>query len=75
MVEIKNQEEFDRYIRQLSDKEKCQFMTGIVVDLCNDERFECLYRGKETYSLKLGKKKECKRSRVIELRKILGIKK
>jgi len=74
MGEIKNQEEFNRYIRQLSPKERCQFMVGIVVDLCNNEGFDCLYRGEETYSLKLGKKRECKRPRILQLKKMLGTK-
>ncbi|NQV09434.1 hypothetical protein HQ529_06290 [Candidatus Woesearchaeota archaeon] len=74
MEEIRNQKEFDKYIRQLPDKDNCQFMIGIVVDLCNKEEFECPYRGKETYSLNIGKKKECKRKKIVALRRSLGVK-
>lgn len=72
--QINHQEEFDRYIRNLSPKEKCVFMKGMAIDLCTEERFDCPYRGNETYSLKLGKRKECKRPRIMELKRILGTK-
>jgi len=71
---VKNQGQFDKYIRGLSQKEDCMHMIGTALDLCNDEAHECQFRGEETYSLRAGSKKECRRPRVIELKKMLGSK-
>ena len=71
-IRISSQDDFDRYIRSLKPTERCQYTAGIVVDLCMDERFSCPYRGNETYTLREGKRPECKRKRILELKKMLG---
>lgn len=67
-----DEESFGRFIRNLPDEEKCPFMAGLDLDLCSDLRFECPFRGEDTYSLRSGMTKECKRPRILKLRKILG---
>jgi hypothetical protein len=73
---INNLEQFNQHLRKLTPKEDCQFMIGLVAitPLCGDERFECIYRGEDTYSLRYGQKKECKRPKIMELKKMLGVK-
>jgi hypothetical protein len=71
---IENQEEFNSYLRSLKDNERCKFMIGLDLDLCDFEKFECMFRGKEEFSLKSGMKKECRRERVLKLKKMLGTK-
>ncbi|MBU0980107.1 MAG: hypothetical protein KJ709_04845 [Nanoarchaeota archaeon] len=66
------QEKFDRYLRQLSPKEPCKFMQGMVVKVCTEEKFSCPYRGSETFTLREGKRKECKRENVLRIKRILG---
>jgi len=69
---IKTQKEFDSYIQGLKDNERCRFMSGMDLDLCTFDKFECRFRGEEVFSLRSGKKKECTRPRIIKLKKALG---
>lgn len=71
---IVTQSEFDSYIRSLKDSVRCKFMTGMDLDLCMFDRFECPFRGTETFSLRSGILKECRRTRVMKLKKALGTK-
>ncbi len=71
---ISDQQEFDSYIRSLKDTDRCKFMTGLDLDLCTFEKFECAFRGNETFSIRSGKMKECRRQRVMKLKKSLGTK-
>ena len=67
-----NQWEFEKYIRRLPEKEKCMFQVGIELSLCTNTRFECPYKGGETFSLSSGMKRECKRPKILRLKRILG---
>jgi len=69
---IGNQEAFDEYMRKLEMEEKCRFMVSFGIPFCTDTRFSCPYRGKEMFTLRTGKKPECSRDRVNELKKMLG---
>jgi hypothetical protein len=71
---IATQDEFDSYIKSLKDTDKCKFMTGLDFDLCTFEKFECAFRGNETFSIRSGVMKECRRTRVMKLKKALGTK-
>ena len=70
--DIKTQADFDYYINKLPEKERCIFMTGLDLDLCTDFRHECRFRGNETYSLMSGRKKECKRAKIMRYKKMFG---
>jgi hypothetical protein len=69
---IADQDEFDSYIRSLKDTDRCKFMTGMDLDLCTFDKFECQFRGEETFSMRSGRLKECRRTRVMKLKKALG---
>ncbi|MFH1408949.1 MAG: hypothetical protein ABIH34_03510 [Nanoarchaeota archaeon] len=72
MENLSKQEAFDAYLRRLKPKEECQFMKGFVVKVCTDERFSCPYRGEETFTLREGKRKDCRRERILRVQRILG---
>ena len=72
MGEITSQEDFNLYMRKLPMKEECQFVVHKGMNLCNDERFICPYRSDEKYALRTGIKKECRREKLNQLKKILG---
>ena len=69
---ISSQQDFDTYIGKLKDNERCKFMTGLDLDLCNFDKYECRFRGEEAFSLRSGKRRECKRPRVLRLKRMLG---
>lgn len=71
-AEINSQEHFDMYINRLSSKDRCCFMKGMELDLCDDLRFNCQFRGSETYSLMSGRTMECRRPRVMKFKKMFG---
>jgi len=70
--DIKTQLDFDTYINKLPDKERCCFRRGLDLDLCADSKFDCRFRGDETYSLMSGRCKECRRQKVIRFKKMFG---
>ncbi len=66
-----SEQELEKYLFGLKPTEKCQYMTGSVVDLCTIGT-ECKFKGKETFSLRHGSMPECRRVRVMELKRLLG---
>lgn len=70
--DIRTQYDFENYINKLPEKERCVFMTGLDLDLCTDFKHDCRFRGDETYSLVSGRRKECKRPKVLRYKKLLG---
>ncbi|MFH1848556.1 MAG: hypothetical protein ABH879_00040 [archaeon] len=67
-----SQQDFEDYVRKLPERESCLFLTGIELSLCTNEGYPCPYMGKDTFSLKSGVKKECRRPNILRLKKILG---
>ncbi len=68
----KDKESLRKYVSSLKDSERCMFMSGLDLDLCDLSEVECVYQGKETYSLRSGTKKECRRPKILRLKKLLG---
>ena len=68
-----NQEDFDNYIRLLHDHEACKYMTGVgdIVSLCNFPSFKCQFRSKDKYGFSGSDKFECRREKIVRLRRLL----
>ena len=67
-----DQEEFNRYMRQLPYEQLCKLMKTSVVPLCTFSG-NCPYQGKETYTYKGSKLCECKREEILHYKRILGV--
>lgn len=69
-----NQDEFNRYIKSLPKDTPCKYSTGIhgIVNLCNNPKFECKYRGEIYKSLASIPKKECKRDKMAKIESLFS---
>lgn len=70
LVEIKTQEQLNDYIKNFSLDNECMFMIKKAIDFCGC-KLKCKYQGLDRYTLRMGRKRECKRTRAIELMKLL----
>lgn len=66
----KHPKALERYLDTLPDKEQCRYMMSRGVNLCSLECY-CKFQGRESFTLRDGERKECRRQRVLEIRRIL----
>ena len=69
----RTQEEFDGYISELGNGDRCKYMTGIhdIMSLCNNILFKCKFRKDVKFHFKKNEMFECHRDSYLRLRKIL----
>ncbi|MCK4521005.1 MAG: hypothetical protein KAU20_00395 [Nanoarchaeota archaeon] len=68
----KTQSEFDSYLTEVPDKEKCKYMEDIygITNLCNN-MFKCRYQSKVSFRFRTRAKHECQRPHHMKLKKLL----
>ena len=69
LLKIGSQTHLDEYVRDIPLDEKCHFMIEKGINLCDSE-FKCRFQGRDRFRIRLGRKRECNREKVIELMKM-----
>lgn len=69
-MEIKGQNQLYKYIKEIPQDHECMFTLRKGIDICSC-KLKCVYQGIDRYTLRLGRKRECKRARALELMKLL----